>query len=185
MESFFYLFNKFFLYLNTILHKYRFKKFGKNSFISYGVKMVNPKNIVVGDNVFIGKDVFLNTNSKKKETSLFIGNNVHIARGAHINAYYCVYIEDYNIIGENVFLGDADHEYSGKDIPIYNQGIKIIEKEVRISQGCHIGMNACIAPGISIGKNNVVAPNSYVTRNTKNNLILLGNPAREFPHNIF
>lgn len=46
-------------------------------------------------------------------------------------------------------------------------------------------MNACIAPGISIGKNNVVAPNSYVTKNTKNNLILLGNPAREFPHNIF
>lgn len=183
LEKIFHYLNEAFSIIYTLIHKNRFSHFGKKSRINFGIKLVNPKNIYIGDNVVIGKNVFLNTDSKHDKVSLIILNHVFISRGVHINAYRNVKIEESNIIGENVFLGDTDHVYANKSVPIIEQGWKFI-RDVTIKRGSHIGMNACIAPGISIGSNNIIAPNSYVMKNTNDYTISIGNPSRELPQSF-
>ena len=47
-----------------------------------------------------------------------------------------------------------------------------------------IGMNATIRQGLVIGSNSVIGAGAVVTKNVKNNVIVVGNPAFELKKNI-
>ena len=50
-----------------------------------------------------------------------------------------------------------------------------------LRKGCSIGAGATILPGITIGKNSIVGAGSVVTRDVKENTVVVGNPARSIP----
>ncbi len=52
--------------------------------------------------------------------------------------------------------------------------------KVIIKEGAYIGAKCIIMPGVTIGKGSVVGAGSLVTKNVKNNTIVMGSPAKEY-----
>ena len=110
--------------------------------------------------------------------ALTIGKGSHISRNVHINAFRQVIIEDYVLIGEDVYLGDTDHIFSkNSDLPIIKQGWEF-KAPICLKKGCFITRGAIILPGVTIGRNAVIGPNSVITMDIPDYAMAWGNPAR-------
>ncbi len=87
-----------------------------------------------------------------------IGNNVRITRGVNITTHD----------GGVWVLRHLYPELS--DIDCFSR--------VKISDNCHIGLNATIMPGVTIGKNCIVGAGAVVTHDIPDNSVAVGVPAR-------
>lgn len=126
---------------------------GKRSIIKRDAYIIFSKGeLAVGDNSAIGKRSEISLNGGK----VIIGNFVRIA--------------------SNVFITNANHAFSNKDIPIMEQ--EVITRNVIIEDDVWIGNAAIILPGVSIGKGAIIAAGSVVTKNVEAFTIVGGNPAR-------
>lgn len=134
--------------------KDKFLHFGENAEFRMGAYAVGCSNIKIGNNVVIRPNSVLIATEKGK---IEIENNVLIGTGVHI------YV--------------SNHEFTDITKPIYSQGHSS-EKSVVLKEGCWIGANAVILPGVSIGINAVVGAGSIVTRNVEDFTVVAGNPAR-------
>lgn len=75
-------------------------------------------------------------------------------------------------IAPNVGLITANHDVT--NLENHSQG-----KDITIGEGCWIGMNAVILPGVELGNNTVVAAGAVVTKSFENqNIIIGGVPAK-------
>jgi len=126
-------------------------KFGKRVIIYPGVWMSPGRNLVVGDDVNIAKDVLITTSGG-------------------------VIIGDRTLIGYRTQILSSNHTIPaiGKPFPISGDDHKkvVIEKDV------WIGANCIICPGVTIGEGAVISAGSVVMRNVRKNSIVSGNPAR-------
>ena len=95
-----------------------------------------------------------------------LGNQVEIGSFTIIDAKYGVTIED------NVKIGWSCSIFSNSTID--NKKGKIILK-----QGCNVGANSVILPGITIGENATIGANSLVNKNIPSNEIWAGSPAQK------
>jgi acetyltransferase-like isoleucine patch superfamily enzyme len=95
-----------------------------------------------------------------------LGNQVEIGSFTVIDAKYGVTIED------NVKIGWSCSIFSNSTID--NKKGKIILK-----QGCNVGANSVILPGITIGENATIGANSLVNKNIPSNEIWAGSPAQK------
>ena len=87
-----------------------------------------------------------------------IGNNVRITRGVNITTH-----------DDGVWV--LRHLYPElSDIDCFSR--------VKISDNCHIGLNATIMPGVTIGKNCIVGAGAVVTHDIPDNSVAVGVPAR-------
>ena len=91
-----------------------------------------------------------------------------------------VKIGKYCILNSNSCV---DHESNlGKGVHV--MGSAYIAGRVTIDDYATIGANATILPDITIGKNAIVGAGAVVTKDVKNNEIVVGNPARVLKKNI-
>ena len=102
------------------------------------------------------------------ESDVVIGNNVTVKSG--------VYIWDGTRIENNVFIGPNatltnDRMPRSKKYPEKFYGITL-------KNGCSIGANATILPGITIGENAMVGAGTVVTKDVPANAVVVGNPAK-------
>ena len=102
------------------------------------------------------------------ESDVIIGNNVTVKSG--------VYIWDGTRIENNVFIGPNatltnDPMPRSKQYPEKFSGITL-------KNGCSIGANATILPGITIGENAMVGAGTVVTEDVPANAVVVGNPAK-------
>jgi len=75
-------------------------------------------------------------------------------------------------IGPNVGLITANHNPMNLDEHLPAQ-------DVVIGEGCWIGMNAVVMPGVTLGDRTIVGAGAIVTRSfTSGNCVVAGNPAR-------
>jgi acetyltransferase-like isoleucine patch superfamily enzyme len=81
------------------------------------------------------------------------------------------------LIGSSVHIYVDTHAFDNVNIPIYDQGF-YDSKDVLLREGCWIGANTVILPGVTIGKNAVVGASSVVTKSIPDYAIAVGNPAR-------
>ena len=95
-----------------------------------------------------------------------LGNQVEIGSFTVIDAKYGVTIED------NVKIGWSCSIFSNSTID--NKQGKIILK-----QGCNLGANSVVLPGITIGENSTIGANSLVNKNIPSNEIWAGSPAQK------
>lgn len=115
---------------------------------------------VLGEECNICDHVFI-------ENDVKIGNRVTIKSGVQL--WDGIEVEDDVFIGPNAtFTND-----------IFPRSKQYPEKFLRtiLRQGCSIGANATILPGIEIGKKAMVGAGAVVTRNVPTNAIVVGNPA--------
>lgn len=126
-------------------------KLGEFCEISLNSKLIFPERMVVGDYVYLGP-------------------------GASINAMGGVEIGTGSIIGPNVLILTANHNFNSEQYIPYDETHKL--KRVTIGLGVWIGANVILTPGTSLGKGVVVGAGAVVSGTIPDYSIIVGNPAK-------
>lgn len=119
--------------------------------------------------ILIGRDVTLLSINR-----LRLGNHVYIAKGSWINAVGGIEFEDEVVLAPYVVMSSNNHGF--KDGSVQRGGAH--PAPIKIGFGTWIAAHSVIAAGVVIGKGNLVAANSVVTKNTQDNLVVAGVPAK-------
>jgi len=105
---------------------------------------------------------------------VFIENDVVI--GDRVTVKCGVQLWDGLRIGNDVFIG-PNVTFTNDLFPRSKQRPAEFAKTM-LEEGCSIGANATVLPGISIGRNAMVGAGAVVTRSVPPNAIVYGNPAQ-------
>jgi len=195
--------------LGNVLRYWYYKRklgyLGKGAIIDFGVHIINPDLIHIGENTHIDRWVTLAAGEQR------IGNHcikyklnprfkyelgvIHIDKDVHIAPY------SYLLGGGGIQIGsrcgiaarsiifsvsqhysnlnnpnDKKYYYLSNRVPDRNQSIII--GPIVLENNVAVGTNSVIFPGITIGENSWVGVLSCVTRNIPPNIVVMGCPAR-------
>jgi acetyltransferase-like isoleucine patch superfamily enzyme len=166
-------------WLFTACMQSEFHAWGKRSRLSPGTVLVNPHLVTVGHHVSVGAYSWINAKDDRGDgrPTLRIGDHAYLGRMVQINAWQDVDIGRHVMVGDRVFIGDADHNYQDTTTPIILQG-DCFKGPVRLEEGCWIGAGAVILPNVTVGANAIVGANAVVTRDVPARSIVGGVPAR-------
>lgn len=103
------------------------------------------------------------------ENDVVIGNNVTLKCG--------VFLWDGIEVGNRVFIG-PNATFTNDGFPRSKEYPDDFARTI-LEDGCSIGANATILPGLVIGENAMVGAGAVVTKNVAPNTIVVGNPAKE------
>jgi acetyltransferase-like isoleucine patch superfamily enzyme len=166
------------LYSIWVSLTYPFVSFGRKVSFHYTCRLARSRahQIKIGNEVFIGKDVWLNVSAleEKDEPVLVIDDGAIVNAGAQISAKNLIHIER-----DAVLIQDHSHAYEDVTKPISKQGITEGGR-IRIEQGSWIGRGAavlCTKGELVIGRNCVVAANAVVMRSCPPYSVVFGSPA--------
>lgn len=139
--------------MRKLLMQKRLKSVGSNIRIHMGCRLVNPQNLVVGNNVHFGVDSYLQA-----------GGGISIG--------------DFTEMGPGVKIWSQNHIYDDPDKNIEGAGYEL--KPVQIGNNVWIGASAFIMPGTIIEDGCVISACSVVGAKVwPMNSIISGNPARK------
>lgn len=139
------------------LCKEKFQAFGDSSEVRPGAYIIGCSQISVGNRVIIRPGCIIHGESSTLDITIIIEDNVLLASGVHI-------------IVEN-------HRFENMDVPIIDQGYSD-SRIVRLRNGCWLGANCIVLPGVEIGENSVIGAGSIVTKNIPAKVFAAGNPAK-------
>lgn len=121
------------------------------SFRFFPIWRLNKSGASVGENVFVGKNVYIELENAPLLT---------IEDDAVLSAFTKIILHDSslcNTLGHDCLYG------------------KVIIKE-----NCYIGANCVILPGTEVGANTIVGANSLVKGKLKSNSVYMGSPAKYY-----
>lgn len=131
------------------LIKQLFKSVGEDTTIEAPIYVDYGSNISIGDNFYANTNcIFLDV------APINIGNNVMF--GPRVNLFTASHPLDSQVRQRKLELGKA----------------------INIGDGCWLGGNVTVNPGITIANDSIVASGSVVTKDVPANVIVAGNPAR-------
>lgn len=137
--------------LERTLNQFSFKELGNGSEIQPGCRIYHPENIS-------------------------IGNNVRIGQGALIEGMGDITIKNNVILGPDVTIWTANHNYEKPEKLPYDE--KVILKPVTIEDNVWIGGKSIILPGVTIHEGAVVGMGAVVTKDVPSGAVIGGNPAK-------
>jgi acetyltransferase-like isoleucine patch superfamily enzyme len=105
---------------------------------------------------------------------LSIGRHCYFAKGTWINAMGGVEIEDEVVMSPYVVIASSSHGF--RDGSVRFGGAH--PAPVRIGRGSWLASHVVISAGVSVGRGNLVAANAVVTKDTPDDVIVGGVPAR-------
>ncbi len=108
---------------------------------------------------------------------IVIGNRVTSTGMLTIAAMQEITIEDDVMFAMNVLVSDGMHGFENANQPYKYQKMWKIAP-VLIKQGCWIGQNVVIMPGVTVGELSIIGANSVVTKSIPDRSIAIGAPAR-------
>lgn len=160
--------------------KRKFCEFGNESVINKPyLQLSGCKNIVVGNNTTILNNCRLAVYGEGKKPSIVIGNNCYIGFGfsALASSKGHIYIGNDVLFASNVLITNENHGMNPEsNIPYMNQELNA--KNISIGNGCWIGENVCILPGVNIGEKSIIGAGAVVTKEIPPFSIAVGNPAK-------
>lgn len=121
-------------------------KIGRNVRICSSVHVLGCGELVIGDDVWIGHEVFISTTSRVE-----IGNYVDIA--------------------PMVYIGTGTHRIDTEGLHAAGEGIS---GDIKIEDGVWLCARSTLLPGVVIGKNSVVAAGALVAKSFPVSRILIG-----------
>ena len=139
------------------LCKKKFKKFSDTAQFRAGAYAIGCSKIEIGNRVVIRPGTMLFGDCVNLETSIIIEDDVLMGSGVHI------YVNNHKFDNPNVALIDQGHYPA---------------KSVTLKQGCWLGANVIVLPGVTIGQNSVVGAGSIVTKSIPDRVVAVGNPAK-------
>ena len=157
--------------LRRIVIKYLVKKCGTNFYCEEGINITGFKNIEISNNLRFMRYSSLNAHNKG---FLKIGNKISVNFNVNINASDNGHIEigDNVSIGQNTVIRASDHNYKNSNIIINelpHAGGKIL-----IGNNVWIGANCIILKNVTIEDNCVIGAGSIITKNIKENEVVVG-----------
>jgi len=102
------------------------------------------------------------------EGGVVVGNNVTVKSG--------VFLWDGLVIEDNVFIG-PNATFTNDRVPRSRCYPEVYEKTT-LKEGCSIGANATLLPGITIGRCAMVGAGAVVTKDVPDYCVVVGNPAK-------
>lgn len=132
----------------------------------------------IGKKVNINADIYLHMETLESSfKNLVVGNNVYIGPKVFLDLSGPIIIGDNATISMNCCILTHQDPGETKSRPIAKYYPKKI-KSVRISEGAYIGANATLLPGITIGKMSVVGAGAIVVDDVPDSVVVAGVPAR-------
>ena len=108
------------------------------------------------------------------------GCNIYLGERFYAN-FDCIMLDVAPIrIGANVMFGPRVSLYTAThplDSGVRNRVVEY-GKPITIGDGCWLGGNVVVNPGVTIGENTIIASGAVVTKNIPANVIAGGNPCR-------
>jgi acetyltransferase-like isoleucine patch superfamily enzyme len=163
---------------------YPFLSIGRDFWAHYSCEISRPqtRNIRIGDNVRIDRDVWLNIpfDPGTQDAVIDVGDGSRIGRRCMISAMNSVRIEQKVILSPSILIMDHNHAFEDITVPIRDQGITE-GGTIRIEEGCWIGLGVAIVCNqgeLVIGRNSVIGANSVLTRSVPPYSVVAGNPAK-------
>ncbi|NVN99045.1 MAG: acyltransferase [Geobacteraceae bacterium] len=159
----------------------------KKIYIHSSAKIVGHKNIVIGQNFYAGRDLWLEAvyshGELKYNPKILIKNNVAINDSVHIAATNYIEIGNNVLMASKIFISDHIHgDYSGDEqsSPETAPNIRPVnsDKSVIIEDNVWLGEFVSVLPGVIIGKGSIIGCNSVVSKCIPPYSIAVGNPAR-------
>lgn len=119
--------------------------------------------------LLIGRDVTLLSINK-----LILGNSVYLAKGCWLNAVGTIIFEDEVILAPYVVMSSTNHGF--KDGSVKRGGSH--PAPIYVKFGTWVASHSVVAAGTTIGAGNIIGANSVVTKDTPDNVIVAGVPAK-------
>lgn len=107
-------------------------------------------------------------------------SNLRIGQGSFVNRGCYLDLEGELRIGRNVTIGHgvtfvtAHHEIG----PAEKRCTPSVGLPIEVGDGCWLGANVTVLPGVSIGRGSIVGAGSVVARHVPENAVAIGSPAR-------
>jgi acetyltransferase-like isoleucine patch superfamily enzyme len=121
---------------------------GKRFTVDSGVNILHPKNVIIGDDVYLARNVWINGSGRIKfGSNIMVGPMTIISSGDHV-------------FRENKLTGDS------------------VRAPIEIGSNTWIAGNATITKGVKIGSGVLVAAGAVVTKDIPDNVIVAGVPAK-------
>ena len=94
--------------------------------------------------------------------------------GERANAYSLgkIKIHEGATIAQEVYLCTGTHDFE-------NPTMQLITEKIIIGKNSFIGARAMVLPGVEIGENTLIGAGSVVTKSFGENIIVVGNPAKQ------
>ncbi len=127
----------------------------------------------------VGRNVHMHekcTVSDRKQ--LIIGDNVWTGENLFVEAEGGVKIGSGTIISRNCEIWTTNHNYNSDDLQCIPYDKRMVKKPVNIGENVWIGSRVTILPGVNIGEGAVVGAGSVVTGNVPKGAFIGGNPAK-------
>lgn len=159
----------------TGLPPWEFAKLGENVVFEHGVLVFHSENIYIGSDVYVGHYSILKG---------YFKNQMEIGEGSWIGQHCFMHSAGGIRIGKSVGIGPgAKILTSSHDLhQCANMAIMrrpLILSSVIIGDGCDIGINAVILPGVRLGQRVQVGAGAVVTHAFADDVVVAGVPARE------
>ncbi len=155
LEKHRYLRGKFGVGLRYVILKSISDSVGDNVAIFPGVYLLNPENLVVGNNVSIQPMCYLECG--------------HIKGG--------ITIDDDVSIAHGVTIMGTTHQFGSHEEKIRDQGIE--NEPVHIEENVWIGAKASVLGGVTIGHGSVIGAGAVVTKSLEPEGVYVGVPAKK------
>ena len=160
-------------------NKKKFYMLGKNVAIDKPLLINEKQNISIGDNTWFRANARIETvnswNGIKMQPFLDIGQNCSFEQDLHLICGSSVEIGSDCVFSARVYISDVNHEYCDISKSVMRQ--PLICKNVKIGDGCFVGINTSILPGVILGNHCVVGANSVVTHSFPDYSVICGSPA--------
>lgn len=143
--------------------------------------MLNARNISVGRNVRLKDgyriecyETFYNQRLRPK---------MAIEDGVIIGPRFTAFVADTLVIGKDTILAGnvtliTENHGINPELPLPYHAQKLTTAPVTIGEGCWLGQNVSVLPGVKIGRRCVIATNAVVTRDIPDFCIAAGSPAK-------
>lgn len=172
------------------------KSMGKNVRIGYGVKIVNPQYISIGDDVLIddhvtliargpgglsiGSHIHINDrvylDTEREDGYINVHDHVYIGTGTTLFGHYGMEIGEHALLAQNITITPYSHIFEDPNDYIINQGGH--SKKVTIGKDSYLGMNVCVLYSADIGDGSVIGSGSVVVKPIPPYYVAVGNPAK-------
>jgi acetyltransferase-like isoleucine patch superfamily enzyme len=138
-----------------------------------GVLVFHPENVSLDEDVYVGHGAILKGYYKNE---LVIGRGTWIGQAAFLHAAGGIRVGSDVGIAPHVCILTSTHEEPGRERPIMSGALVLAP--VVLEDGCDVGINATILPGVTVGRGAQIGAGAVVTRDVPAYAVVAGNPAR-------
>lgn len=150
-----------------------FGRIGDHVVLEPGVLVFHAENIEIGRNVYIGHRTMLKGYHLNR---MVIGDDSWIGQDCFLHSAGGIAIGRSVGVGPRVCILTSQHRPSDPREPVLHSPVEFAP--VVLEDGCDIGVNATILPGVTIGRGAIVGAGAVVNRSVPPYEVWGGVPAR-------